>query len=282
MKYTYSFFMLSAINVFSLLAMENSQLQSEAQPESQLSLNCKKFMLLRLDSHSTLNDFRQLKLSRLEIRDLEEDICTLCTIEEAKKEAPSKLMQSPTIMSAIMLTKLNLPYNELTSLPPSFTTLRNLREIDLSDNQFKEFPDVLWLSSQPELVNVDLSNNQIQQLPTTASNLTRLEKLVLHHNGLKGLPENFTLLQNLEKIDVSHNDLTVFPEVLCSLVNLTMIDLGHNQIPEISSAIINLTKLKKFYVARNNITKIPEHMEHLKNNLSAFAIEGNPFNVDSE
>ena len=83
----------------------------------------------------------------------------------------------------------------LNSLPNEFANLQSLESLDLSQNEFQEFPKALC-----ELKN--------------------LKGLVLSWCGLKSLPDEFANLQSLEKLNLARNKFQEFPEIINKLKNL--------------------------------------------------------------
>lgn len=58
------------------------------------------------------------------------------------------------------------------------------------------------------LQELNLSHNQLVELPSGVSHLTSLTALQLHHNQMHVLPANLSALQQLQLLDVSHNWLS--------------------------------------------------------------------------
>ncbi len=201
----YSFFILSIISVFSLAAME-TPIDLEAQP---LTLNdqCKILIALRCEEESNSQALKHLNLSSTKIKNLESDINDLVTMKEFHNpEQKNKLLQSPTILSAISLKTLDLSCNKLKLLPESFNTLQNLKHIDLGSNKFETFPEILC--SLPELTDINIRYNQITDIPASISKLTNLKKFDVSHNKLTKIPEQIDKLQYLKTFDTTENSIT--------------------------------------------------------------------------
>lgn len=143
---------------------------------------------------------------------------------------------------------LNLTNNRLKSLPEEFGRLQKLRIVFLSNNEFEELPEVL--SACPALSMIGfksnriqtiaenalpasvrwliLTDNQIEQLPSTMGRLLKLQKLMLAGNRLRSLPDAMSACQNLELIRLSANGLPSLPPWLFTLPRLSWLAYSGN------------------------------------------------------
>lgn len=72
---------------------------------------------------------------------------------------------------------------QLTALPGSVRNLRELRELELRENEFAEVPE--GLRGLPLLRRLDLRANRIGELPFWVPRLPSLEKLDLRWNDVE-------------------------------------------------------------------------------------------------
>jgi hypothetical protein len=123
----------------------------------------------------------------------------------------------------------------------------------------------------------------LTEFPTEIYSLAdTLEILDLSNNQLSQLPDDFIKLQRLKILFLSNNLFTIFPEVLAQMPSLTMIGFKNNQIAFIAEDAIpvqtrwliltdnNLktlpksigkcTKLEKFPIAGNQLETLPDEM----------------------
>ncbi len=146
------------------------------------------------------------------------------------------------------LEVLDLSNNALKSLPDDFGRLKNLKAVFCVDNEFEEIPEVLTQCPQlsiigfksnqirhisdqalsPTLRWLILTNNQIEQLPSSIGNLSKLQKLMLAGNRLKSLPPEMANCQSLELIRLSANRLTELPPWLLALPRLSWLAYASN------------------------------------------------------
>src|SRR5665647_3542694 len=76
-------------------------------------------------------------------------------------------------------------------------------------------------ASENNVTKLDLSRNQLTQLPSEIGKLRNLTELSLSHNQLTQIPSEIVELKDLIELDLSWNQLTqLHPEVL-KLKNLT-------------------------------------------------------------
>lgn len=157
----------------------------------------------------------------------------------------------PEIGSFEKLTALSLADNKLESLPPEIANLQNLRVLHLEKNQFKQFPaeildlpnlSILGLGSnqvdrfpdissfpmQKSLRALDLTNNQIKELPENWFNqdsFSELRILRLDGNQLENLPEEINQLKSLEVLSLTKNQITSIPKGWSRLEALVVDDI---------------------------------------------------------
>lgn len=107
-------------------------------------------------------------------------------VEDGKKLdlSMSSLTEVPVkdIAAIKKATSLDLSNNQLTVLPPSFSSLTHLMELDLSKNMLRELPESF--GSLTNLKRLDLYGNQLTHLPLSFCNLKALRWLDLKNNPL--------------------------------------------------------------------------------------------------
>jgi small GTP-binding protein len=101
-----------------------------------------------------------------------------------------------------------------------------LQQLDLSHNQLRELPPEI--SQLSHLRQLDLSTNQLSELPPEIGQLINLERLDLHDNQLSELPLGIGKLSNLQLLDVRRNQLRSLPPEIGRLINLQQLDLQDN------------------------------------------------------
>jgi len=84
--------------------------------------------------------------------------------------------------------------------------LKKALNVDLSCNQIREIPDT-FCTQLSRLIYVDLSKNFITELPSDIDKLVRLKKLDLFKNQIKTLPVGFGKMPQLQWLDLKDNPL---------------------------------------------------------------------------
>ncbi|HLZ80379.1 MAG TPA: COR domain-containing protein [Ktedonobacteraceae bacterium] len=98
---------------------------------------------------------------------------------------------------------------------------------------------------------LDLSNNDLTQLPPEIRHLINLEWLYLNHNKLSQLPTEVGQLANLRHLSLQSNQLTELPKEVGLLANLTGLLLDGNQLHRLPSEISQLDNLRQLSLERN-------------------------------
>jgi hypothetical protein len=103
-----------------------------------------------------------------------------------------------TIYELYKETRLNLAYEELTTLPSEIGNLSNLHILFLDNNQITSLPTEIGDLSQ--LHTLWLNNNRIKILPPEIGNLSNLRELWLDNNQITILPPEIGRLSNLKRL----------------------------------------------------------------------------------
>lgn len=179
------------------------------------------------------------------------------------------------------LDKLSLGANQIAGTLANISTLKNLRIVDLRENQLSgAIPQEITQLTKLEVLGVG-SNLLTGPLPSGLSKLTKLQILEGYGNEISGplptelaqlkdlieinfntgkltgpIPPEYGTLTNLVYFQVSDNQLTgTIPPQLGSLTKLQYLDLGHNQITgSIPPELANLTELREIELSELGLT----------------------------
>lgn len=204
-----------------------------------------------------LKHLRSLNLFNNQLTTLPKTLSNLAQLEELNI-AGNRLSDLPeTLFRLSQLQNLNISSNRLTELTPGFEKLKCLRALNLSNNQLMVNPQSLshvcrlaqltkfdlagnhlkalpewFLETFPELLSLDLSRNQLADLPVGKGNWNNLGQLLslnLSDNELTRLPHAIGNLVQLQVLDVSNNQLNDLPTSISRLKHLQVIKLNYNQ-----------------------------------------------------
>uniref|UniRef100_A0A8C8VM61 Leucine rich repeat neuronal 2 n=1 Tax=Pelusios castaneus TaxID=367368 RepID=A0A8C8VM61_9SAUR len=144
--------------------------------------------------------------------------------------------------------------------------LRNLTELDLSQNSFSDLWD-FSLKNMPQLLSLHLEENQLAELADNSfSGLANLQELYLNHNQLRRIsPRAFSGLGNLLRLHLNSNLLrTVDSRWFQVLPSLEILMIGGNKVDAILDMNFRpLSNLRSLVLAGMNLREI-----------SDFALEG--------
>lgn len=131
------------------------------------------------------------------------------------------------------------------------------------ENKLVSIPDEI-LDQLTSLELLDLSGNNINELPEGIGLLANLEWLYLNNNRLESLPETIGKISSLQRLDLRHNKLTYLPRTLSQLTNLREINLSYNQIAKIPHWLCELPQLEKLFLYGNRIVSPPPEILKIK------------------
>ncbi|ELK24083.1 PREDICTED: platelet glycoprotein Ib alpha chain [Myotis davidii] len=142
-------------------------------------------------SLAPLTKLTQLHLGDSQLSELQADVKLplLETLEIPKNQLKSLPSLGQTLPA---LTTLDVSFNQLTSLSPgALDGLSHLHELSLRGNRLKNLPPRL-LASTPQLKKLNLAQNQLMELPLELlEGLEELDTLYLQGNWLRTIPEGF-------------------------------------------------------------------------------------------
>lgn len=96
--------------------------------------------------------------------------------------------------------------------------MKNLIELDVSNNQIESIPT--FIDSMVNLSKFFANDNRIADLPLSVFQLKSLTVLELRNNMIKIIPPEFSQLTQLIRLDISNNNLTDIPNSIKRMKNL--------------------------------------------------------------
>ena len=129
-------------------------------------------------------------------------------------------------------------------------------------------------AAREEWEELDLSGNELTELPPQIGKLAKLQRLILGKwekknkkcigNKLTYLPAEIGELSSLKTLNLSGNQLTKLPDEIGQLNKLNSIDLRFNKLSKLPSRFNLLYQLKSINLYKNLLTSLPEEIVQLE------------------
>ncbi|CAL8141139.1 unnamed protein product [Orchesella dallaii] len=225
---------------------------------SQNDFKTKKFP----DSVKEMQGLRWLRLDKTCMQEIPVELGTLQKLEHISLRRNQLEKVFGELTSLPCLRTINLRHNKLKSsgIPPQIFELDDLTTLDLSWNNLRELPQ--GLDKARSLLVLNLSNNCIEVIPgNVLMNLTDLLYLDVSNNKLETLPPQTRRLVHMQTLILNDNPLALFQfRQLPSLVGLQTLHMRNTQrcltnFPNNLEALSNLTDID---LSQNLLTKIPD------------------------
>jgi hypothetical protein len=183
-----------------------------------------------------------------------------------------------TISVFTQLIALDVSNNQLYELPSALTNLVNLRVLILKNNHLDSFsfPKNFGCMSKLEVLN--LSGNQMEEMPLSIADLPSLKALYMGGNQLKTLPCKIGDILTLEMLYLGGNQLRDVPATIGKLKNLLSLILCGNRLETIPSTVVNLQRLENLSLHNNQLRTLPTEIVTLRN-LQELSLRSNPLVV---
>lgn len=131
------------------------------------------------------------------------------------------------------------------------------------EDKLSTFPAELFELAE-HLEVLDLTNNQLSELPPHFANFQQLRILFLSNNQFRHVPSVLAGCPKLEMIAFKNNHITDFAEDSLPIDTRWLI-LTDNQITHLPKSMGKLHRLQKLALGGNQINSLPESMQHCQN-----------------
>jgi hypothetical protein len=161
----------------------------------------------------------------------------------------------------------------LTSFPLEILSLKDSLEVlDLSGNQLSELPDAL--AECRKLRIIFCSENNFTRLPKVLGSCPALTMVGFKANRIREVPAA-ALPANLRWLVLTDNQIEVLPDELGQCLQLQKLMLAGNRLESLPSTLANCQRLELVRLAANRLTALPAWLLELPR-LSWLAFAGNP------
>ena len=116
----------------------------------------------------------------------------------------------------------------------------------------------------PVISHIDISSNELTELPVALFQLKHLTRLEVSRNKLTSLPvspddraRQGWDCPKLAELDISSNALTSLPSYLFQLAELKELNANDNEIHDVDISVWTAPKLSKLFLSRNKLTIFP-------------------------
>lgn len=199
---------------------------------------------------STIEHLKYLNLSENRIEKLDgQHFQNLMNVEKVDLGYNSIASIPPVQIPYPKCRNLSVEGNKLTEFPNAVTHVKTLEKLNLSKNGISSISDDAF-ERLGNLVELDLSDNELTYLPSSLGKLTKLKKLKLNGNRIKSLPREFENLVSLELLELAGNPLERVPveisaQGVSGIINYYL-SLGDN---------VKLFEAKLLIVGQGNVGK---------------------------
>ena len=146
---------------------------------------------------------------------------------------------------------LDISHLGLSEWPPELLILPNVRNIKAHKNNLVNIPDLSKTFRQLEILN--LSRNKIVQLNTIQfSHFVILKTVDISRNELQEIPLEITKVALLSSLYVQQNKIKNFPDGMSDMLNLRILDASDNCIEYVGDKLEHIPRLDTLNLSGNN------------------------------
>jgi len=237
-----------------------------------LMFSCKTFKTYygntfqNIDNQKIKRTFR-LDLSNQKLSKLPNKIAELKELRMINLSGNTKLNLEKTFEILSSLPKLEvilLDSLDLVNLPDNFKDLKKIKHVSLVNNPHLNFAHVFELLRDFDLEFLNLSHNNLTELPEEIGKISRLRDLKLSYNRLQ-LSELFLILADLPKLRslwLNNNEIQTLPTEIVAIRRITYFYLDNNRLSDFPKEMRQMDKLLVLHAAGNNFRELPVELTY--------------------
>lgn len=163
---------------------------------------------------------------------------------------------------------------DLTTFPEEIYSLADSLEVlDLSDNQLTDLPDDLDRFSQLKILFA--SNNNFRHIPESVGRCRHLSMIGFKHNQIETVSETCLPAQTRWLI-LTDNNIQTLPDNFGRLGQMEKLALAGNRLSSLPDSMVDMHQLGLLRIAANQLEAFPDCLLTLPK-LAWLAFSGNPF-----
>lgn len=175
-------------------------------------------------------------------------------------------------LEVILLDSLNL-----TGLPDNFSNLKKINHVSLVNNPELDFAHAFELMQSFDMEFLNLSRNNLTELPEEIAQISRLRDLKLSYNHIQ-LSELFLTLADLPKLRslwLDHNHIETLPPEIAAARRVVYFYIDDNELSEFPKEMAQMDRLLVMHAAGNNFRELPVELTHIPHLMFA-VLSNNP------
>ena len=244
------------------LALEKIQIAKEKLADN-LDLSGLSLGILP-DELGYLSNLKRLDISSNQLKEIPIFIYNLQRLEQLDIGNNRVVELQPDIQQLTELVSLDISENRLSCFPSHIDKLIHLRALRLYSNRLIELPDTLCMLNALE--ELDVANNKLSFLPSLIG-LSSLKCLDVSFNQLRNIPDSLSYLSKLRRLDLSNNELKTIGSNLVALGNLEELYLDNNNLTDLPTELEHLSNLWGLSVDGNPLQHKPAYLEKVNSSV---------------
>ncbi|MCH2044380.1 MAG: leucine-rich repeat domain-containing protein [Saprospiraceae bacterium] len=202
-----------------------------------------------------------LSLNHNKLKDIGDELLQLKQLKSLDI-SDNPLQKFPDVIGHLnTLETLEIGDLDLETIPEIILSLQNLKELSLCGNVLNDTNNWTKLQQFKNLDYLDLTFNELTEIPEAILQMDSLKTLDLSGNDIKELPEDIIHMKNLRNLILSYNkNIKLANHILFDLDQLSSITLNGLELKGLPSAIPNMTNLKDLWISHNPFEKMPNEI----------------------